>query len=80
MTEQNESAASLDLTVNGVLQTITVPDGVASLQAVLVALNHNPSLVVVEHNGLITPRHQWQEPLVKNGDRLEIVTIVGGGS
>lgn len=80
MTEQNESAATLDLTVNGVLQTITVSDGVASLQAVLVALNHNPNLVVVEHNGLITPRNQWQEPLVKNGDRLEIVTIVGGGS
>lgn len=80
MTEHNESAATLELTVNGVLQTITVPDGVTSLQAVLVALNHNPSLVVVEHNGLITPRHQWQEPLVRNGDRLEIVTIVGGGS
>ena len=80
MTEQNKSAATLELTVNGVLKTITIPNGVASLQAVLVALNHNPSLVVVEHNGLITPRHQWQEPLVKNGDRLEIVTIVGGGS
>jgi len=80
MTEQNKSAATLELTVNGVLKTITIPNGVASLQAVLVALNHNPSLVVVEHNGLITPRHQWQEPLVRKGDRLEIVTIVGGGS
>lgn len=42
-------------------------------------LNMNPRLVAVEHNGEILHRQLWQETVIKAGDRLEIVTIVGGG-
>lgn len=42
-------------------------------------LNMNPRLVAVEYNGEILHRQFWQGTIIKEGDRLEIVTIVGGG-
>ena len=42
-------------------------------------LNMNPRLVAVEYNGEILHRQFWTETMIKEGDRLEIVTIVGGG-
>ena len=47
---------------------------------VIEALAYNPELVVAEHNGVIVPRTQWPNTSVSDGDNLEIVTIVGGGS
>jgi sulfur carrier protein len=47
---------------------------------VIEALAYNPQLVVAEHNGVIVPRTQWPNTAVNDGDNLEIVTIVGGGS
>jgi len=47
---------------------------------VVEALGHHPKLVVVEFNGLILTPDRWAEQHVKDGDSLEIVTIVGGGS
>lgn len=40
----------------------------------------NPRLVAVEYNGEILHRQFWQTTEIQEGDRLEIVTIVGGGS
>jgi len=42
-------------------------------------LGLNPRLLAVEYNGEILHRQFWEETIVKEGDRLEIVTIVGGG-
>ncbi|KAB8320554.1 thiamine biosynthesis protein ThiS [Tolypothrix campylonemoides VB511288] len=39
----------------------------------------NPRLVAVEYNGEILHRQFWSGTKVQQGDRLEIVTIVGGG-
>ncbi|MGB5593961.1 MAG: sulfur carrier protein ThiS [Crocosphaera sp.] len=39
----------------------------------------NPRLIAVEYNGEILHRQYWENTLLKTGDRLEIVTIVGGG-
>ncbi|HBE20853.1 MAG TPA: thiamine biosynthesis protein ThiS [Cyanobacteria bacterium UBA11149] len=39
----------------------------------------NPRLVAVEYNGEILHRQFWSDTQIKEGDRLEIVTIVGGG-
>jgi len=38
-----------------------------------------PERVVVELNGSIVKRPQWQETILREGDRLEIVCFVGGG-
>ena len=50
-----------------------------SLQQLLVELGYEPRLVVVEFNAAIVPRAQWPDQPVAAGDRLEVVTIVGGG-
>jgi sulfur carrier protein len=50
-----------------------------SLPQVLEKLGLNPRLVAVEYNGEILHRQYWEQTEVKEGDRLEIVTIVGGG-
>ena len=41
--------------------------------------NYNDSLLVIELNQLICNKKKWGETLIKDNDRIEIVTIVGGG-
>jgi sulfur carrier protein len=50
-----------------------------SLPDLLTQMNFNPRLVAVEYNGEILHRQYWDTTVIKQGDRLEIVTIVGGG-
>jgi sulfur carrier protein len=49
------------------------------LPELLQQLGFNPRLVAVEYNGEILHRQFWSETKIENGDRLEVVTIVGGG-
>ena len=71
---------ALKLTVNGEVRCLDPEPIPPTLEAVISALGHNPRLVVAEHNGVIAPRSQWASTTVDQGDNLEIVTIVGGGS
>ena len=71
---------TLNLSVNGELRTLQPAPLPSCLDNVIKALDHNPKCVVVEHNGVIIPRSRWQSEVVQEGDNLEIVTIVGGGS
>jgi sulfur carrier protein len=41
--------------------------------------NYNQSLLVLEYNKFICPKKKWSTIFLKNNDRIEIVTIVGGG-
>lgn len=50
-----------------------------SLPDLLAQIGLNPRLVAVEYNGEILHRQFWAETEMQAGDRLEIVTIVGGG-
>lgn len=50
-----------------------------SLAELLTQLNLNPRLLAVEYNGEILHRQYWSATHLQSGDRLEIVTIVGGG-
>jgi len=43
-------------------------------------LGFKPQLVVVELNGAIINPKDWISTKIKDGDCLEVVTIVGGGS
>jgi sulfur carrier protein len=49
------------------------------LPELLVQLDLNPRLLAIEYNGAIIQRQYWQKTQMQSGDRLEIVTIVGGG-
>ena len=68
---------NLRLQVNGetrsCFEETTLPD-------LLVQLGYNPRLVAVEYNGEILHRQYWEQTKIQQDDRLEIVTIVGGGS
>lgn len=50
-----------------------------SLPDLLKSLNFNPRLIAVEYNGEILHRQFWDNTAMQNDDRLEVVTIVGGG-
>ncbi len=64
------------LQVNGQPQTCPVS---TPLPQFLEQLGLNPRLVAVEYNGEILHRQFWEKTKIQSGDRLEIVTIVGGG-
>lgn len=49
------------------------------LPDLLIQKGYQPRLVVVELNSELLPRGQWAQQKIKAGDRLEVVTIVGGG-
>ena len=71
---------ALKLTVNGEVRCLDPEPTPPTLDKVITALGHNPQLVVTEHNSVIAPRGSWATTTVGEGDSLEIVTIVGGGS
>lgn len=66
----------ITLQVNGNSQTCK-PD--MNMPQLLNSLGLNPRLVAVEYNGEILHRQFWDSTILQEGDRLEIVTIVGGG-
>lgn len=41
--------------------------------------NYNKALLVLEYNNLICNKKSWDYTFIKNNDKIEIVTIVGGG-
>jgi len=41
--------------------------------------NYNTSLLILEYNNLICNKKNWNKVYIKNDDKIEIVTIVGGG-
>ena len=51
-----------------------------SLEALLIQLGMKADRVAVELNRTIVPREEWTGTHLKEGDRLEIVHFVGGGT
>jgi sulfur carrier protein len=66
----------INLQVNGEIRNCSAQ---IPLPELLQQLGFNPRLVAVEYNGEILHRQFWESTQVKEGDKLEIVTIVGGG-
>ena len=70
----------MKLKINGEIKTIENTDAEFSIEDLLEQLGYKPQLVVVELNGVIINPKNWINSKIKNGDCLEVVTIVGGGS
>tara|TARA_B100000459_G_scaffold116167_1_gene69201 strand:+ start:952 stop:1170 length:219 start_codon:yes stop_codon:yes gene_type:complete len=70
----------MKLKINGQIKTIQNPEAEFLLEGLLEHLGYKPQLVVVELNGVIVNPKDWISTKIKNGDCLEVVTIVGGGS
>jgi thiazole synthase len=68
--------AQITLTVNGELRRTAA----ATVAALVVELGLKPEKVAVEHNGTIVPRSTLGQACLQDGDVLEIVHFVGGGS
>jgi thiamine biosynthesis protein ThiS len=71
-----ELKESIAIHLNGDLRHVTV--GI-SLADMLGELGLDQRKVAVERNLEIVPRGSFNDVLVKEGDRLEIVHFVGGG-
>ena len=64
------------ITLNGEPYELDEPLSVADL---LMKLSIDPRRVAVEHNLTILKRALFDDTLVHEGDRIEIVNFVGGG-
>ncbi len=69
-------SSQITLWVNGEPRTCSPP---ISLPQLLEQFGFNPRLVAVEYNGEILHRQFWSQTQVQEGDKIEVVTIVGGG-
>jgi thiamine biosynthesis protein ThiS len=67
----------IELTVNGKSRRL---ERATTLLAFLEESGINPQIVAVEHNGAIVKRERYAETALAEGDRLEIVRMVGGGA
>ncbi|GEM_PF-130290 len=66
----------INIKING--QSLTCESNIF-LPQLLETLSFNPRLIAIEYNGEILHRQYWEKTSIKQGDQLEIVTIVGGG-
>jgi sulfur carrier protein len=69
-------STTISVVING--QPRTVADG-TSVLALIAELGLSGKPVAVERNREIVPRAQHASTLLVAGDRLEVVTFVGGG-
>ena len=69
----------MKIKVNGEEKNIEIDHDKALLSSTLELLGYKPNTIVVELNDLIINSAKWGDEIIKEGDRLEIVSIVGGG-
>ena len=64
------------ITLNGQQETL---DSATTLETLLARLKLEPIRVAVEINEDLIPRKTFADTAIHDGDRIEIVTLVGGG-
>ena len=69
----------MKIRVNGEEKKIELDQENALLSAALNQMGYKPNTIVVELNNLIINSMKWEKVKLKDGDNLEIVSIVGGG-
>jgi sulfur carrier protein len=62
--------------VNG--KTIELEEGM-SLSKLVLSYMLRPDVVIIELNEGVVPRGKWGETILGEGDRIELVSLVGGG-
>ena len=50
-----------------------------SLRAIVRFLGYKENIIALEHNEKIVVKSNWDKIFLKKNDKIEIVTIVGGG-
>jgi len=54
-------------------------DKILTLFDVITYFNYNSALLVLEYNCFICYKENWNKIYINDKDKIEIVTIVGGG-
>ena len=70
----------MKLTINGQDRNFAQLAPGTALSALLEHLQLRADRIAVEQNGSIVARNAWPDTSVNDGDKLEIVQFVGGGS
>jgi thiamine biosynthesis protein ThiS len=68
------------LTVNGTIRELSKVTRACTIDDVLLVLCVRKEIVAVAQGDTIVPRSHWGETLVSEGECIEIVHFVGGGS
>lgn len=66
----------MKLTINGQEKQF---DNLASLKSLVQSISRDPEHVITEVNGAIIKKDRWENTPLKDGDVVELVTLVGGG-
>ncbi|MFZ5753121.1 MAG: sulfur carrier protein ThiS [Bacillota bacterium] len=66
----------MQIRVNGSLETIPFS---LSIKEYLLNKGLKPESVVIELNGQVVKREQWEKIVLKENDELEVLRFVGGG-
>lgn len=66
----------MHISVNGEMRSF---EGVADVAGLVAQLGLDPRKVAVERNLEIVPRSAYAATPLADGDRIEIVTFIGGG-
>lgn len=69
----------MKIKVNGTEKNIELGNQKPVLSTILEFLGYKSNTIVVEVNNLIINSKNWDNKNLKDGDKLEIVSIVGGG-
>ena len=54
-------------------------NNIIKLNDLLHYFNYQSQLFVIEYNDFICNKNKWETIEIKNNDKIEIITIVGGG-
>jgi sulfur carrier protein len=71
---------ALTLTLNGQPRSFTTLDERSTVTDLVAELGLKSDRIALERNGDIVPRAAWASTKVADGDRVEVVHFVGGGS
>ena len=69
----------MKIKVNGEEKILDISIKTISLSYALDLLGYEPNTIVVELNNTIINFEYWNDRNVEEGDKIEIVSIVGGG-
>ena len=69
----------MKIKVNGEEKKIDLDQENALLSKALILMGYKPNTIIVELNNLIINSIQCEKVKIKDGDNLEILSIVGGG-
>lgn len=66
----------MEIILNG--KIVAIDEGL-TIAGLVAQKKLDPRVVIVEYNYQLAPREKWHEIKLQNGDRLEILHLVGGG-